>query len=83
MTPQRTCIGCRATGGPDDLLRLVVAGDRVVVDERRQLPGRGAWLHPSRDCFVLAGRRRAWARALRVDGPLDVSAVEAGLESPV
>ena len=35
------------------------------------LPGRGAWLHRDPECVELAERRRAFARALRVPGPVD------------
>jgi predicted RNA-binding protein YlxR (DUF448 family) len=47
----------------------------VVPDPRRRIPGRGAWLHPDRRCVELAERRRAFARALRVSGPLDPTPV--------
>jgi len=82
--PLRTCVGCRATGPRSVLLRVVAAttdaGDpAVVVDVRRALPGRGAWLHPEPRCLELAERRRAFPRALRLAGPLDTSAVQAHL----
>ncbi len=48
---------------------------RVVVDERKCLPGRGAWVHPTATCLDLAVRRRAVPRALRVTAPLDLSEV--------
>ncbi|WP_308161058.1 YlxR family protein [Cellulomonas sp. GbtcB1] len=78
--PVRTCVGCRNAGPRSVLLRVVAAttdaGDpAVVVDVRRALPGRGAWLHPDPHCLELAERRRAFPRALRVAGPLDTSAV--------
>lgn len=66
--PQRTCIGCREVTGPDRLVRLTVVDDRgpvVVPDPRRRLGGRGAWLHPRRDCVDTAIRRRAFNRAFR------------------
>lgn len=53
-----------ATADPDLPVRLVV-------DTRRRLPGRGAWVHPDRACVESALRRRVFARALRVPGPLD------------
>jgi predicted RNA-binding protein YlxR (DUF448 family) len=83
VSPERTCIGCRQTGTRDELLRLVVSGGIVVVDQRQRMPGRGAWLHPKQECLGLADRRRAWQRALRLAGPVDVSAVRAWLETPV
>jgi predicted RNA-binding protein YlxR (DUF448 family) len=47
----------------------------VTVDVAGDLPGRGAWLHPARQCLHAAVRRRAFARALRIAGPPDVSGV--------
>ncbi|WP_249044669.1 YlxR family protein [Crossiella equi] len=54
--------------------------DSLVVDLRRRLPGRGAWLHPDPECLRLAERRRAFPRALRVPGPVDVGEVRNHLE---
>jgi predicted RNA-binding protein YlxR (DUF448 family) len=74
--PRRTCVGCRTTTEADGLLRLALAGtDAVVPDVRRRLGGRGAWLHADPACLVLAVRRRALPRALRVPGPLSTDAV--------
>ena len=76
VEPVRTCVGCRATDSRSALLRVVVGGHGdLVPDLRRCLPGRGAWLHPTEDCFALAVRRRAFGRALRVSAPLDTAAV--------
>ena len=58
-----------------ELLRVVARDGAVVPDSGRPQPGRGAHLHPKADCLKLAERRRAFPRALRVPGPLDVSAV--------
>ncbi len=79
----RTCVGCRARGPRSVLLRVVVVTDdaglsRAVVDIRRSLPGRGAWVHADPECLELAERRRAFPRALRV-GSLDITAVRAHL----
>ncbi|MBO3087529.1 YlxR family protein [Cellulomonas dongxiuzhuiae] len=79
--PVRTCVGCRATGLRSALLRVVLsdvgAGETaLVVDERRRMPGRGAWLHPDQRCLELAVRRRAFGRALRHTGPLGTEVVE-------
>ena len=66
--PQRTCIGCRKKGPRSELLRLVAEGSgstAVVVDERRRMAGRGAWLHFSETCLALAIKRRAFGRALK------------------
>ena len=54
---------------------------RAVVDPRLRLPGRGAWLHPTPECFDLAERRRAFGRALRVEAHLEVAAVGAYIDA--
>ena len=50
-------------------------GTTVVVDRRGRLPGRGAHVHPDPGCVELAERRKAFPRALRVAGPLDLAAL--------
>jgi len=78
--PTRTCVGCRGKGGRSELLRMALIGDELVPDLSARLPGRGAWVHHDQECLALAVRRRAIPRALRVPGPLDVSAVQHQLE---
>ncbi|WP_425577620.1 YlxR family protein [Nocardia callitridis] len=89
----RTCIGCRKRELAVDLLRIVArehtAGDgadgslvvAIVPDPRHRLSGRGAWLHPLSSCLSTAERRRAFGKALRVSGHLDISALEHYLEN--
>ncbi|MFJ4209878.1 YlxR family protein [Paenarthrobacter sp. NPDC089675] len=75
--PVRTCIGCRKQGSRYQLVRLVTQGKGspvVLVDERRRMAGRGAWLHPSEKCLALAIKRRAFGRAL--PGAAETTAVE-------
>ena len=57
------------------LLRVVAVEDRLVPDLARRLPGRGASVHPDPRCLDLAEKRRAFPRALRLAGPLDLSPV--------
>jgi len=70
-------VGCRARAVAEELLRVVVADGKLVPDPRRRHAGRGAWLHPTPACLDSAEKRRAFPRALRVPGPLDVLAVRA------
>jgi len=72
----RTCVGCRVREAKSDLLRLVVVGGDIVPDPQGRLPGRGAYLHPSQECFELAQRRRALPRALRQPAPLGAGPLE-------
>jgi predicted RNA-binding protein YlxR (DUF448 family) len=56
------------------MVRVVRLGDGFLVPGRT-LPGRGAWLcKDSTSCVDLAGKRRAFERALR--GPISTGAVD-------
>ncbi|WP_052436966.1 YlxR family protein [Georgenia sp. SUBG003] len=83
--PVRTCVGCRGRAPRSALVRLVLddATSRVEVDPERGAPGRGAWLHPSRECLDLALRRRAIGRALRAAGAAGTDAVVAWFDQHV
>jgi len=63
------------------LLRVVAVPDAGVIslvpDPRHRLLGRGAYLHRDPACLAKAERRRAFGRALRVDGILDTGALAA------
>ena len=39
-------------------------------DPTATLPGRGAWVHETQDCFAEAVRRRGFQRAFK--GPVDI-----------
>jgi Predicted nucleic-acid-binding protein implicated in transcription termination len=79
MEPVRTCIGCRSRAPRSSLLRVVARESQLVVDHSATLPGRGAWLHPTIDCYTKATQRRAFGRALRVTTALETGAVEAAV----
>ncbi len=76
MEPVRTCVGCRTRASRSALLRVVSQNNVLIIDEHAVLPGRGAWVHPTRDCMEAALRRRAFVRALRVSGELDMQTIE-------
>ncbi|MGV9769485.1 YlxR family protein [Microbacterium sp. NPDC003461] len=59
----------------------MAVGSELVLDERASMPGRGAWVHPTRECVENAIRRRAFVRALRVSGPLETQTFEEWLNS--
>jgi len=79
-SPVRTCVGCRERANKSDLLRVVVAEGACVPDHAGRLPGRGAHVHLDLQCLDLAQRRRALPRALRVPGPLDLTALRRYVE---
>ncbi len=74
------CVGCRGRRPATGLLRVVAVDGVLHPDLRHRLPGRGAWLHPDLECLHRAERRKAFPRALRVPGPLDVAALRRHLE---
>jgi predicted RNA-binding protein YlxR (DUF448 family) len=73
-------VGCRERAVKAELLRTVVIEGECVPDLRGTLPGRGAYVHPALVCLDQAVRRRAFPRALRVPGPLDVKALRRHVE---
>lgn len=84
--PVRTCIGCRKRAAKRELLRVIAGSDThghpaVVPDPDATAPGRGAHLHPDPGCYDLAVRRKAFSRALRVEGGLSSAPVSDYLDS--
>ena len=84
--PVRTCIGCRKRATKRELLRVIAGSDAhghpvVVPDPDATAPGRGAHLHPNPGCYDLAVRRKAFSRALRVEGGLSSAPVGDYLDS--
>ena len=84
--PVRTCIGCRKRAAKRELLRVIAGSDAhghpvVVPDPDATAPGRGAHLHPNPGCYDLAVRRKAFSRALRVEGGLSSAPVGDYLDS--
>jgi predicted RNA-binding protein YlxR (DUF448 family) len=74
--PVRTCLGCRSRRPQARLRRLALLrgpdGLRVVWDVGRTLGGRGAWLcADAPGCLTRALRKKALARAFRLEGELD------------
>lgn len=61
-------------------MRVAVRDSFAVPDEHERQSGRGAYVHPNLECLDAAKRRRAFARALRVSGPLSLVAVETAIE---
>ena len=65
--PQRTCVACQQEQAKRELVRVVRTPDgQVEVDLTGKKPGRGAYLHKSRECWELGLKREALERALKV-----------------
>ena len=84
MGPLRTCIVTREQDRPAALIRLVrhPATGEVVPDLAQKLPGRGAWVRPTREAVVALERKPGrLAHALR--GPIQVEGLHERVLSAV
>ena len=71
MNPIRSCIGCRKTDSPSNLLRMVLVDGKVIFDQPQIAPGRGAWVH--RKCLKMAIDRQAFKWAFKLAAMPDVT----------
>ena len=87
--PQRTCVACRESKNPEQLVRYVVAPDgTLVVDYRHRLPGRGAYTCIDLKCLRAALEKKQFQRSFKgrcQAGSLDELAAEllAALEQKI
>ena len=65
--PQRTCIACREVNEKRSLIRIVRTPEGVCVDPTGRQPGRGAYLHDSKECWEKALKRGALSRSLKTE----------------
>ncbi|HEU0239194.1 MAG TPA: YlxR family protein [Micromonosporaceae bacterium] len=67
--------GAGPDGTTDDATTSATGRFDIVPDPTRRRPGRGAHLHFDPACLALAARRRAFGRALRIEGAIRTDAV--------
>lgn len=74
---ERLCVGCRRTVPREELVRFALApiAPYVVPDPQRKLGGRGASVHPTRQCVTLAVKKGGFARAAKKSVSLDAEAL--------
>jgi predicted RNA-binding protein YlxR (DUF448 family) len=68
--PERTCIGCRNVFVKDEVIRIVTGPSEIVIDYREKLPGRAAYVCPTRECIHQALTSKAIARSLKMNAKL-------------
>jgi predicted RNA-binding protein YlxR (DUF448 family) len=71
IKPIRTCIVCRRSESPSQLLRVNCIDGVVTPSLARKSQGRGAWLHPK--CGYVAIERKAFKWAFKLDEMPDVT----------
>ncbi len=83
MANPRTCVACRQSASRDELVRLVRApSGELVVDLKGSLPGRGAWVHPTRACVgKLQSHGGILGRTLR--GQVDTAGLEVAMREAI
>lgn len=80
--PQRTCVACREVNEKRSLIRIVRGPDGVAVDKTGRMPGRGAYLHDSKDCWDKALKRGILARSLKTEiSPEDMEVLRSYMDS--
>ena len=65
--PQRTCVACREVNEKRSLIRIVRTPDGVAIDTTGRMPGRGAYIHDSKECWEKALKRGMLARSLKTE----------------
>ena len=65
--PQRTCVACREVNEKRSLIRVVRTPDGVAIDTTGRMPGRGAYIHDSKECWEKALKRGVLARSLKAE----------------
>ena len=64
--PQRTCVGCREVLAKRSLIRVVRQAEGIIIDPTGKQPGRGAYIHNRRSCWVFA-LKGSLAHALKME----------------
>ena len=66
--PMRRCVGCMESKPKKELVRIVADKEgRISIDPTGKAAGRGVYLCPKQECFVLARKRRAIKRSLEIE----------------
>ena len=79
--PQRRCVACREVNEKRSLVRIVRTPEGVAVDPTGRMPGRGAYLHDSRECWEKALKKGILARGLKTEiSPEDMEVLQAYME---
>lgn len=63
--PLRMCVVSRKMLPKQDLIRLVVTDEGVVIDRSQKMDGRGYWISKNKDVIALARKRHAFSKVLK------------------
>ncbi len=65
--PQRTCVACRQVRPKAEMLRIAFSHGVVVIDEKGNLGGRGAYVCSNTQCIEKAQKIRGLERGLKTN----------------
>lgn len=70
---ERTCLACGRKTGKTELLRLARLPDgSIALDQRQRLPGRGAYVCPTRACGELLKKKKGLHHGFRQPVAMEV-----------
>ena len=65
-TPMRKCVGCGEMKSKKEMIRILKTSDEeFVLDATGKKNGRGAYICPSKECFLKAVKSKGLERSLR------------------
>lgn len=65
FTPLRMCVACRQMKPKNELIRLAKNGNTIIIDEKKRMQGRGAYLCDCKACVRLAQKKKALQRQFK------------------
>ncbi len=71
-TPIRKCVACGARKSKEELIRIVNNKGQILIDPGGKMPGRGAYICPSSECFKKARKSSKISNALKTSIPDEV-----------
>lgn len=81
--PMRQCIGCQEMKNKKEMIRVLKTTEgEIVIDTTGKRNGRGAYICPSKECFLKAVKSRGIERSLKMSIPKEVyESLEKEIES--
>ena len=72
-TPERMCVVCRSMKKKDSLIRIVKNKEgEINYDPTGKMPGRGAYICISRDCFNRLTKTKGFERSFKCSIPTEI-----------
>lgn len=65
--PFRKCIACGSRRNEIELLRIVKNKDQILIDPGSDLPGRGAYICPNKNCITKSQENNLLGKALKTE----------------